>query len=474
LESIFETKSIAGRNVMDLLFAQAQLSEDQISQVQSSLYSIIGSNEINYDLNAHLLLTEFEIALKSGTKIISLDWSPILDTDGNVAKIMVSVRDVTQLKALEAEASVKKRELDIVAQLLCVSARTYSNYCESTARYIADSRQLIMRSTVFDEQVMGKIFRNMHTLKGNSRTFGFSYIANAAHQAESFYAHVHCLLADQCRDKLLEDLAAVAAVTAEYQHIYTSVVRSNQGAAQHGHGVWVDELVLNELQLNVESIKSAAPEIYQSLQAVINKICASSLSDVLAPLINSLPSLAAQLGKNTPAVVINDKGILIKDTAHNLLRDVFTHLFRNCIDHGIEDAHTRLANNKEASGTIVLDLEVKHSDLCIRLTDDGCGLNLPRLYQKGLELGMLQADKKLTRLEVANTLFLPGISTKSNVDMLSGRGVGMDAVRQFIIDFGGDVSIELPDGQAFYTDTEVIKNLAFVLQLKIPKDKSVL
>ncbi|HEY6530182.1 MAG TPA: two-component regulator propeller domain-containing protein [Cellvibrionaceae bacterium] len=474
LESIFETKSIAGRNVLDLLFTHAVLDGDKISQIQSSLNSIIGANEINYDLNSHLLLAEYQLALDSGDKIISLDWSPILNTDRNVVKIMVSVRDVTQLKALENEASIKKRELDIVAQLLCVSARAYSNFCESSARYIVDSKQIILNSTVFDEQVMGKIFRNMHTLKGNSRTFGFSYIANAAHQAESFYANVHCLLAEQCRDKLLEDLQTVAAIVAEYQHIYTNIVRANQGSVESGHGVWIDELVLNELQSSVESIKSAAPEIYLSLHTVINKISAASLTDLLAPLINSLPSLAVQAGKNAPAVAIHDKGILIKESAHDLLRDIFTHLFRNCIDHGIENAHTRLANNKEAQGTIFLDVEIKQTNLCIRLTDDGCGLNLHRLYQKRLDKGLLPENKKFTRLDVANSIFLHGMSTKNNVDTLSGRGIGMDAVRQFIIDFGGDVRIVLPEGQVIYADADDLESVAFTLQLILPKEKCVL
>jgi ligand-binding sensor domain-containing protein/signal transduction histidine kinase len=100
LESIFETKVIAGRNASDLLFNRANLVGDALALAKSAIFAIIGEDQINFDINRALLLTEYEIHFDGHKKYLSLDWSPILDDD-IVNRLMVSVRDVTHLKHME-------------------------------------------------------------------------------------------------------------------------------------------------------------------------------------------------------------------------------------------------------------------------------------------------------------------------------------------------------------------------------------
>jgi ligand-binding sensor domain-containing protein/signal transduction histidine kinase len=101
LESIFETKNIAGRNASDLLFNRANLVGDALSLAKSAIFAIIGEDEINFELNRALLLTEYEINIDGHKKFLSLDWNPILDDD-IVNRLMVSVRDVTNMKHMES------------------------------------------------------------------------------------------------------------------------------------------------------------------------------------------------------------------------------------------------------------------------------------------------------------------------------------------------------------------------------------
>ena len=72
---------------------------------------MIGEDEMNYAMNAHILIREYPLQVADSIKTLSLDWSPILDAQGIVVRLMVSIRDSTELKALEREAGVKTREL---------------------------------------------------------------------------------------------------------------------------------------------------------------------------------------------------------------------------------------------------------------------------------------------------------------------------------------------------------------------------
>lgn len=473
LESIFETQSIAGRNMMDLLFEHAALDTDRIGQVAASVFSIIGSDEMNFALNAHLLIDEYKVEVNSHKKVISLDWNPILDSDQNVLKLMVSVRDVTELKSLEQEALIKKRELDIVARLLSIPSDVYANYRASTARFIDESKQLVQSAAAFEQPVIQKLFRTMHTIKGNSRTHGFSHIASAAHDAESFYGKLSGLTIDKIRTQLYLDLNTVADVLAEYNQVYTQILGRNEDPQHRPGGVWVSQLILNAFHAKVEELKQIAPDSYRSILTTFNQLYSAGFSEAIKPVLDSLPAIAEELGKYKPRVHVDDGGIKIKVSARNLLQDIFTHLLRNSLDHGLESAESRRALNKDPTGTISIVLEPAEHILYINVSDDGGGLNLNRLYQQGLRLGLFGGDKILQRLHVANSIFTSGLSTKKWVDSISGRGVGMDAVKQFLIEFGGDITIVIPDPAAAFVPSQAVEPVDFVLRVQLPREKCV-
>jgi two-component system chemotaxis sensor kinase CheA len=130
------------------------------------------------------------------------------------------------------------------------------------------------------------------------------------------------------------------------------------------------------------------------------------------------------------------------------LTDPLMHLIRNAIDHGIEsgDARTRVA--KPPEGTLALNAYHKGSNVVIEVEDDGGGMNAQQLRETAVSRGLLSADvsQELTRQEMLNLVFLPGLSTRSEITDLSGRGVGMDVVKTNILRLGGMISIESEQG----------------------------
>ena len=129
LETIFETDRIADRNFADLLFSSTTAGSDSVDQNITAVDAIVGEDEMMYEFNSHCLLTEMTIQVKSGQeKILELDWDPIINEEDEVDKLMVTVRDVTELKALEAEAEGQKQELAIIGEILAVDAAKFSDF----------------------------------------------------------------------------------------------------------------------------------------------------------------------------------------------------------------------------------------------------------------------------------------------------------------------------------------------------------
>jgi len=124
---------------------------------------------------------------------------------------------------------------------------------------------------------------------------------------------------------------------------------------------------------------------------------------------------------------------------------VFMHLLRNSVDHGIEPPAQRAALGKPEAGVIDIEVGVAEGALQITLSDDGRGLALSRIRGIAADRGWLQPDSQLSDEAVAEFIFRPGFSTAQNVTEVSGRGVGMDAVRDFIRREGGRIELRFTD-----------------------------
>jgi two-component system chemotaxis sensor kinase CheA len=125
------------------------------------------------------------------------------------------------------------------------------------------------------------------------------------------------------------------------------------------------------------------------------------------------------------------------------LTDPLMHLVRNAIDHGIEPASHREVADKPNEGTLALNAYHKGSNVVIEVEDDGGGMDARKLRDTALARGLLAPDagEELTRQEMLNLVFLPGLSTSAEVTDMSGRGVGMDVVKTNILRMGGMISI---------------------------------
>ncbi len=151
-------------------------------------------------------------------------------------------------------------------------------------------------------------------------------------------------------------------------------------------------------------------------------------------------------GKNARMVTVGDSTEVDK-TVIERLADPLTHMVRNAVDHGLETTEKRIAVGKDEVGTIRMSAAHRSGSVFIEIGDDGAGLNRPRILETAINKGLIPADAELTETEIDNLLFLPGFSTASEVSNLSGRGVGMDVVKNAVQALGGRVSIVSTPGK---------------------------
>ncbi len=160
-----------------------------------------------------------------------------------------------------------------------------------------------------------------------------------------------------------------------------------------------------------------------------------------------LPALARDLGKEAPEVVLQSGvPVAVKPQAADALRNAFMHLLRNALDHGIEPAAERAARGKPAAGRIRIGAALDAQELEIRLADDGRGLDLDRIQAQARARGLIAEDATPAPGDVAHLIFAPGFSTAGEVTAVSGRGVGMDAVKAFVESLGGRIQLVLAGG----------------------------
>jgi chemosensory pili system protein ChpA (sensor histidine kinase/response regulator) len=136
-----------------------------------------------------------------------------------------------------------------------------------------------------------------------------------------------------------------------------------------------------------------------------------------------------------------DRGVLER------MGGAFEHLLRNCVTHGIELPAERERAGKDAAGQITVTVHQEGNEVSVEFRDDGAGLDLQRIRERGLALGLIAADATPTDAELANLIFNAGFSTAETVTELAGRGVGMDVVRNDVNALGGRIETASAAGQ---------------------------
>ncbi|MEP1538125.1 MAG: chemotaxis protein CheA [Paracoccaceae bacterium] len=220
----------------------------------------------------------------------------------------------------------------------------------------------------------------------------------------------------------------------------------------------VGELVINQAMLS-QSLESAGlsphsdamngleefQRLTRDIQDSVMMIRAQPVKSLFQRMSRIVRESSAAVGKDV-RLVTEGEYTEVDKTVIERLADPLTHMIRNAVDHGLEETEKRVASGKTPQGQVRLSAAHRSGRVVIEISDDGAGINRPRVHQIAIDKGLIPADAVLSDSDIDNLLFLPGFSTAQVVSDLSGRGVGMDVVRTAIQALGGRITINsVPD-----------------------------
>ncbi|MGK7947843.1 MAG: response regulator [Xenococcaceae cyanobacterium] len=239
-----------------------------------------------------------------------------------------------------------------------------------------------------------------------------------------------------------------------YSDLHVLLQNFNEKITELGEQIETIEKFASESRFNTVKRKQALS------QAQDNLLNARMVS--LGMVLERFPRMLKQMvaSQKKPAELqIKGSEIQIDKAISDKLYEPLLHLFRNAYDHGLEDTNTRREQNKSATGTITIRAYNQGNRTFIEIEDDGRGLNWQRIRAKAVEKGILSPldAETASQARLAEILFQSGFSTADSVSELSGRGVGLDAVRNQIENLGGRISL----------DSQTGKGTKFTLQLPL-------
>ena len=224
----------------------------------------------------------------------------------------------------------------------------------------------------------------------------------------------------------------------------------------------VGELVITRTHLSQIAFESHSPPIKQAvdkltnivndLQSVTMKLRMVPIEQVFSRFPRTIRDLSKMLNKEIELLIEGEETELDR-TLIDELAEPLMHLIRNSADHGLESTAERIKLNKPAKGTIRLKAQHEGNQVFIVVEDDGKGLDVDKIRRKAVEKGIINLDQldKFDDKAIKELIMKPGFSTSENVSDISGRGVGLDAVKSKIASLGGTIEIasEVNKGSTF-------------------------
>ncbi len=210
------------------------------------------------------------------------------------------------------------------------------------------------------------------------------------------------------------------------------------------------EMVHDDIDLQITSSFLRVVNTFTKLSDDLQKSIMEIRKVSVQPMLQKTQRIVRDIAKNHQKKItttVTGGDIQIDRSLVDTLEAPLVHMIRNAADHGIESPEDREQTGKDPCGNIEVSVRESEDEIILSISDDGRGLNYERIREKALRLGILRPDERVTEERLADIIFSSGFSTADQVTDVSGRGVGMDAVKRSVEDAGGQVILESTPGK---------------------------
>jgi two-component system chemotaxis sensor kinase CheA len=439
----FFGKEVAGESVAALLFP---VDSEEQTRFGSNIERIVQTAD---EFQRDILLSLMPKELFLNDRYLDIAYR-LLDAK----RLMLIITDITEQRRLEARVAEEQIRLRFIVAAATESAELfevlddYRNFSENTLpRLLAAPDEELAAG-------LAEIYRQVHTFKGLFGQLEFIHLPRRLHQYESALNRLRRDLANQQPDRTLLEQEQTLADQALAQEL--AVLKETLGDsffARRGHLSLTPEQteMLERLADRLLQAKGPALDSEETMEMLrlIKRLRYVSFGELLSGQAKAAVRLAERLEKELAPVEVEDNNVRVAPEIYNPFTKSLIHLFRNAVDHGIEDPEERLELGKEEVGHLRCRTFMEDDRIIVEINDDGRGLDLEAIRRKGVAAGLFTPEQGAALNEAALRLliFEDEFSTKEEVSELSGRGVGLAAVRMETEKLGGRIEVDSTLGQ---------------------------
>jgi signal transduction histidine kinase len=425
----------AGRRACLLLFPGDEAARSLMRTVVAK--AAAEPNALRRSMLLSLLPTEVSVRGKT----LAVEYRP-LDT----GRIMLVATDVSEARALALQVEQQRQRQEMIVAVITEGADVRSAIADFR-HFIRDETAAAKGAAAVGTELIERIFREVHTFKGTFGQFSFRHLPDALHRLETTLqaqreaatppsaAQVRAILAEaDCLAHLEADLAGLR------QALGADVV--------DGEGViTLSAAAFRQLEDLARTAAARDPEARPLLHH-LTTLRQTPLKTALADFDRLIQRVAERCEKEVAPLEINGDDVFVEPDSHMSFLRSLGHVFRNAVDHGIESPDVRLAAGKDEAGHIRVTITAgRDGSIAIAIADDGAGLDVEALRLRTASVAGEAGQPQLSDAELLDQIFTDGISTRAEVTDLSGRGVGLAAVRAAVHDLGGSVQVSSQPGQ---------------------------
>ncbi|WP_135080036.1 ATP-binding protein [Terasakiella sp. SH-1] len=434
----------SGQNILDVLCGPGSVLETKRSFFEKTVGKILDDP---HSPKSEMMLELLPQETKANDKDIAITYSVSEDN-----QLMLIFRDITTEKALQKDLERQRQRLEQVVHV--VSDRDeFVEIFQELENFVYGDLESILQTDYSDSEKLDILYRRVHTFKGLFAQFAFYLLPKAFHDLEE---ELRALKDNPALDCDLLRNTIFNANLVEVLLMDMNVVFDTLGEEfiDEGVGVRVLEDDIQFIDQQFISFFHDHPQLqdHQSMVNLLNKwraIGTCDFKELLDSQLDSLPQLAQKLDKEIHPIRIEGDMIKVDPNAYRPFTKTLIHVFRNAIDHGIENIEEREELEKEEEGTIQCTTHLK--DACIELVikDDGQGIDPNRMRQKAVSLGLYSEEdvQAMNDKQAMRLIFADRFSTAQQVTDISGRGVGLASVLMEVENLNGTVEIDSEIGQ---------------------------
>ncbi len=431
-------RPVGGENYISL--ASEYFGEDALPVFSAALNGYFANSSPITD-NVYLSLLPAEGKIEG--KDIHFEYKRV--ENSGEKSVMVILNDVTEHKAMEKAVIEEQNTQRLVIKALTYQWQIKQMLAEFSELFARGYKDFFEGKADFNT-ALNELYRAVHTFKGDFAQYGF---ISSSEQLHYFEDKLYALLNDKAVgpaqvEALMSGMDAEAIVRKDL-HTIASVLGA--GFLEKDEAITIPQERLAALEQAIQT----GPEnrSRQDILTMLDSLKHKNIKVFLNQYADYLQYLADRLMKNMPMYLVEGDDIYLNPQAYNAVLRSLVHIYRNAMDHGFETDEERLACGKPEQGVILCRVERQGGDeLCIRISDDGRGIDSDRLRRKAINDGMLTEEKlqQMSEQELINLIFLDRFSTKESADTLSGRGVGMAAVLSACEGMGGQIEVTTERG----------------------------